>query len=131
MRAMVSNSNRASAATASQAVHAISQREHGGHRTNAKHQINVNFAGSSGDIAQRTKICGICAREHYDNVERPIKGRQCNNCKRFNHFVKVCRAQTQQPERRMRTVHAVDEDIATEQMDQLYIDCHKTADWNK
>ena len=114
LRTMVSNSNRANAATASQAVHAICQREHGGYRTDTKCQSYGNFARGSRDIAKRNKICGICAKEHDDNEELPAKKRQCNNCKRFT---KVCRAQTQQPQRRMRTVHAVDEDRATEQMD--------------
>ena len=33
-----------------------------------------------------TEECGACGREHSRAEECPAKGRQCNNCNKFNHL---------------------------------------------
>lgn len=55
------------------------------------------------------------AEENTEEEERPAKGRQCNECKKTNHFANMCRTKTQyQPTKyKPKRVHTVTE--STEQ----------------
>lgn len=110
----------AAADGANQSVHAVSRRSFRPDRARYGRR-NTNRS----DVMPEE--CGACGREHGRAEECPAKGRQCNNCNKFNHFARMCRAPT--PQRQMkpraRKVHTVsDTDTASEQQgeNELYID---------
>ena len=37
------------------------------------------------------KLCGKCGYSHEEG-KCPAKGKQCNKCKKYNHFAKVCKS---------------------------------------
>lgn len=97
--------------TASQSVHAVNtrpfnseQKYHGRKRT-----------GGNDSNSKESEECGACGGEHDRTGECPAKGRQCNMCKKPNHFANMCRTKTQyQPTKyKPKQVHAVSE--STEQ----------------
>ena len=123
MKAM---NSRAPANVDSHDIHAVGRAKM--HREAPKYSANYSQGGkysSSGDRARpHGKTCGNCGREqHSDRQDCPARGRQCNKCKRFDHFAQVCRSQQQ---RRAKPVHAVEganaQDSDTDEQETLYID---------
>lgn len=114
--------------------------------TQAAHAVNANkpsradqlrrggrqAGGANSSSAVRSKECGACGREHSHAEECPAKGRQCNKCKKFNHFAKMCR--TQAPQRqlkhRQKGMHAIMDDVEEHPTDALYIDAIVKQDAN-
>ena len=110
----------AAAGGANQSVHAVSRRSFRPDQARYGRK-NVNKS----DVMPEE--CGACGREHSRAEECPAKGRQCNNCNKFNHFARMCRAPAQQRQMKpkFKKVHAVsDTDTASEQQgeNELYID---------
>lgn len=103
---------------AGQSVHAVNKKTpRTGHKTASRWQPSTNADG-----ATRGRECRACGREHDRTEACPAKGRQCNKCKKFNHFAKVCRSQAQpaQTSYRSKKVHAISDDA--EAPEELYID---------
>ncbi|KAL6462444.1 hypothetical protein MHYP_G00288660 [Metynnis hypsauchen] len=105
---------------ASQSVHAVNRWTNKAAHT--RHGRKV-AGGADDDGAVRSKECGACGRAHSRTEDCPAKGRQCNKCKKFNHFAKVCRARTQQKQTTFKSkkVHTVS-DCTEESPPELFID---------
>ncbi|KAL6471840.1 hypothetical protein MHYP_G00204900 [Metynnis hypsauchen] len=105
---------------ASQSVHAVNRWTNKAAHT--RHGRKV-AGGADDDGAVRSKECGACGQAHSRTEDCPAKGRQCNKCKKFNHFAKVCRARTQQKQTTFKSkkVHTVS-DCTEESPPELFID---------
>ena len=57
---------------------------------------NNNYRETSGGLSMSNKvfnnvICGRCGFRHFYNKNCPAQGKQCNKCRKCNHFASVCR----------------------------------------
>ena len=106
--------------TASQSVHAVSRRSFSYEQRYHGRKLT---GGNDSNSVTHGKECGACGREHGRTEDCPAKGRQCNKCKKPNHFANMCRMKTQYQSTKYKPkkVHAVTE--STEQVPvDLYID---------
>ena len=115
----------ATASGAGQSVHAVSSSRRPFKPDQARYgRKPVNKA----DVTQEE--CRACGRGHSRAEECPAKGRQCNNCNKFNHFARMCRSAPQQRQTKPQTkrMHAISDtgDCGEQQSDdddnELYID---------
>ena len=98
-----------------QSVHAVSSRR--------PFKPDQGRYGRKADAMQDE--CKACGREHSRAEDCPAKGRQCNNCNKFNHFARMCRSAPQQRQfkAKAKRMHAIS-DTGEQQSDddELYID---------
>ncbi len=105
---------------AGQSVHAVNRWTN---KTEHRRHGRKMASGADGDGTVRSKECGACGRGHNHTEDCPAKGRQCNKCKKFNHFARVCRTNTQQKQATFKSkkVHTVS-DCTEQSPPELFID---------
>ena len=97
---------------------------HEGQRANQpKGATNGKFSRKAGQTIGGSKIsgdrniCGNCGYNHSKTETCKAKGKQCNFCKKWNHFQSVCRSK-----KSLKSVHEVSEGLSELQVQNSYCD---------
>ena len=54
------------------------------------------FSNNNSKNMAHADKCGYCGRQSHDKSQFPARGKECNKCKKLNHFALVCRHETAQ-----------------------------------